>query len=391
MVKHRHVTQSHTQEEPKSKGKIDYLLFTIIMMLAIFGIIMVFDSSAKLLSNKYHFVVLQSLWVTIGLVAMIIMSRYPYRKLAKLSLLFMCGTIILLVAVLVIGQKENGAVRWINIGPLQFQPSELTKPIFITYLAAWFSKEKPQLRSLKEKLKYSFFNEFLPFICLTILVVLLIVIGKDLGTAIIIGIIALGVYFIQGTDILSMINLFASMGVVAIGSAIAIITEPYRISRFLTFAGHSSDTLTSGYQINQILIAIGSGGWLGKGFTQSIQKQRYLVETTAATDSIFAVIAEEFGFLGSLFLLAGYGFLFFRSIRISLKTDDRLGKLMAMGIVIWICAQTLLNIAVNVNLVPLTGVPLPLISYGGSSTIITMASLGILLNISKEIESNKPS
>jgi cell division protein FtsW len=368
------------------KTHIDYVLLVIVLMLSIFGIIMVFDSSIKLLTNAYHFVVLQSIWVAIGLGGMVILSRYDYKKLAKLALPLMIFTIVCLIAVLLVGQSENGATRWINLGAFQFQPSEIAKPVIILYLASWFSKEKPAFKKVEEYMRFNFFNELLPFFCLTLLVVGLIIVGRDLGTAIIITATALTLYFIQGSGVVSIMNFIADLGLMAITAVGAIVLEPYRAQRVLTFAKNgSSSSLSAGYQINQILIAIGSGGWIGKGFTQSIQKQQYLVETTAATDSIFAVIAEEFGFIGSLLLFGGYMLLYYRCISIALKTKDSLGKFLVMGIVTWIIIQTLLNIAVNVNLVPLTGVPLPFISYGGSSTIVMLASIGIILNISKQM------
>lgn len=380
MVRRRNIK---LQQIETTKGKMDYLLLGVVLIFSVFGIIMVFDSSFGLLTNKFHFVGLQCLWVLIGLATLMVVSKYDYHKLSKLSLPLMVLCILLLISVLFVGEKANGAVRWIQLGPFQFQPSEIMKPVFVIYFASWFSKQKPELHTFKERIKYSFFNELIPFLILLIMITILIVLGKDLGTAIIIGVLALGMYFVQGDDLLSFINTIAAVAFIAILGIAAVVIEPYRIQRILNFSSYSKDPLAGGYQISQILIAIGSGGLFGKGFTQSIQKQRYLVETTAATDSIFAVIAEELGFIGSLILLLAYVFFFYRCIRIAIHCEDTLGKLIATGIVIWLSTQTLLNIAVNVNLVPLTGVPLPFISYGGSSTIVTLAAIGLVLNVSR--------
>lgn len=335
MKKHiqRHSEDTKNDEKHMRKS-IDYLLLVIVAMLSLFGIVMVFDSSLTLQANEFHFVIFQTLWVLIGAVAMIFLSLYDYHRLAKLSLPILLCVIILLIIVLFVGNDINGAVRWINLGPIELQPSEMAKPAFILYLAAWFSKEKPLFHSFSHALRWNIVNELLPFVFLTLFLVGLVLLGKDLGTAIVIGATALGMYFIQGTGFLSIISSLASIGIFALGALSAIITEPYRLKRLLNFSGSASDPLGSGYQIKQILIAIGSGGLLGKGFTQSIQKQQYLVQTTAATDSIFAVIAEEFGFVGSTILLFGYLFLFFRCIHIALHAPDDLGKLMVIGIVI---------------------------------------------------------
>lgn len=363
------------------KKSFDYILFAITLAISVFGIIMVFDSSINLSSDKYHFVILQSIWVFIGIIGMIILSKYDYHKLAKLSLPLMVLAIIGLITTLLLNNQVNGAVRWISLAGFQIQPSELIKPILIIYLSSWFSKERDEKYSKSTgQFKFVFFNEFLPFMSILILITGLVILGKDLGTAIIISSIALGMYFINTTNIFSLINFIFSLITLGVGGVLAILTQSYRLSRIT-----DKNPLKGGYQIQQILIAIGSGGFWGKGFTQSIQKQRYLVETTAATDSIFAVIAEEFGLIGSCILFFAYVALFYRTTMIALRSKDLLGKYIAMGISIWIMAQALLNIAVNVNLVPLTGVPLPLISYGGSSTISVLFSIGILLNISRQI------
>jgi len=196
-------------------------------------------------------------------------------------------------------------------------------------------------------------------------------------------------YFLQGKDIVSLLYLGSSVGTMGLLALLAVIFEPYRLQRLLNFSGSGNNSLAGGYEIHQILIAIGSGGWTGEGFTQGIQKQQYLVQATAATDSIFAVIAEEMGFIGATLLIIVYVWLLLTCVRIATRVEDNLGKLIVLGITVWIILQALLNIAVNVNLVPLTGVPLPFISYGGSSTIILLTSIGIILNISRHTTDNE--
>jgi len=268
-----------------------------------------------------------------------------------------------------LGVRVLGASRWINLGFFVLQPSEFIKLALTIYLAAWFST--------KEK------GRFIAFLLLIGLVILLVMLQPDMGTAFIILFEALTIYFLSGGSvwhILSFVPL-ALMG--GIGLAIA---EPYRLKRLVTFLNPETDTQASSYHIKQILIALGSGGLFGVGIGNSLQKYAYLPEST--TDSIFAIIGEELGFVGAMLLILVIIFIIYRGFFIALRAKDTFGKLLAGGITAYLATQTIVNLGAQTALLPLTGVPLPFISYGGSALIINLVSIGILLNISRQSKTN---
>lgn len=368
------------------------LFFTIFM--AIFGAIMIFDASVykanTSFGDSFYFLKSQIKWIALGTIPAIIMYYWDYRKLLKLSLPILISVILLLILVLLLGEEINGARRWFSIGSLpQIQPSEFAKLSIILYLASWISRHK----YFKEEGSIDFKKTFLPvligFGAIVGIVSLLIVFERDLGTTLIIAITSFALFFIGREDrnhakyvILTLIGGFLPL------VAFAAIIEPYRLARVSTYlhlllTGEVANARESGYQIHQILIGIGSGGLLGKGFGQSRQRFGYLVENTAFTDSIFAVILEELGFLGGTILVLAWVFFLWRGFKIAQNAPDRAGKLLAIGITVWITLQALMNMAANIGLIPLTGIPAPLLSYGGSSTIVTLIGIGILLNISK--------
>jgi len=271
-----------------------------------------------------------------------------------------------LVAVFVpgMGVRALGAHRWLNFGFFILQPAELAKLVLIIYLSAWFSKvEKGKL---------------IAFLLLLGIIIGLVIIEPDLGTAIIILSIALILYFLSGAPFIQFLLLFP---ILLIGVSGLAIIAPYRFRRLTTFFNPESDPLGASYQIRQVLFALGSGGWFGVGIGKSRQKYQYLPE--ANTDSIFAIIGEEVGFIGAIFVVVSFLFLVWRGFKIAKGAADPFGKLLALGISSWVGIQTIINLAAMVALLPLTGVPLPLVSYGGSSLIILLSAFGILLNISK--------
>jgi cell division protein FtsW len=238
-----------------------------------------------------------------------------------------------------------------------------------------------QVKSYKENLvKY-----LLPFIAITLIITILVVLEKDFGSTIIIASIAIALFFISNTNVYSKVNVITIGIIFFILGLIGIVIEPYRFQRLLTFLNNSGTTkqLSSGYQVHQILIAIGSGGIWGVGFTQSIQKNQYLVGNTSITDSIFAVIAEELGLIGSIAIIAIYVYLVWQIYKIALRIEDPFGKFVAAGIGTWIIVQVFVNISANIGLIPLTGITLPFISYGGSSIISILIGMGIVLSINK--------
>jgi len=270
-----------------------------------------------------------------------------------------------LIVVLIpgVGTKVLGARRWLVVGPVRFQPAEFAKLAFVLYLSTFWSSK----RSLW------------PFLIILVVLLGLIMLEPDLGTAVVLATTSLLVYFVSGAPLLSL----ALVGLVGLlGGAGLILLSPYRRERFSTFLNPTHDPLGASYHIRQILIAIGSGGWFGVGLGQSRQKYEYLPEVS--TDSIFAVIAEELGFIGGLVILILFLILIWRGMKIAKEAPDEFGKILAVGLISWIGFQALVNLAAMVALVPLTGIPLPFISYGGSSLVLSLTGMGILANIARQ-------
>lgn len=339
--------------------------------LTIFGLFMIYDASSyvslKDFGDKYHYIKDQVSWAVLGVLGLVFFNLFDYRKLYLLSLPILLFSIILLILVFIpgIGVYVLGAHRWVDFKLFTLQSSEFAKLALTIFLAAWFSN--------REK------GRFLAFILLLALVLFLILAEPDMGTAGIVLIIALTMYFLSGApswQFFTMIPAFAVLGFLAIKVA------PYRAQRLTTFLDPNASPQTYSYHVRQILIALGSGGLTGVGFGNSLQKYAYLPEST--TDSIFAIVAEEIGFLGSAIILGIYAFLILVGFRIAESAKDTFGKFLAAGITTLIGVQALINLASQTALLPLTGVPLPFISYGGSALIVNLCAVGILLNISKQ-------
>lgn len=377
--------QNRRNLSKEKHGRIDTLLLGMIVFLLIFGLIMVFDASVVFsyayFGDKYKFIVQQLIWAGIGIGVMLLATVFPYKNYKKLSLPLLVATAGLLVVVIVFGQTVSGAQRWLDLGKFAIQPSEIAKLTYIIYLAVWLSKER-NVSTWKDYI----YSEFLPFLGATALITGLVIAGRDMGTATVILLVSFVMYFmsaktkIQKKGVLMML----ALGVLAV--VIFAVSEPYRMSRIVVFwdllKGEIRSPTNEGYQIFQVLIAIGSGGLFGTGFTGSLQKYD-LVETTAATDSIFAIVGEELGFFVCIALIILYLAIFMRGIKIAERTPDKMGAMLAAGISVWIGVQAFINIGANIGLVPLTGLPLPLISYGGSALVTLMAGLGVLLNVSR--------
>ncbi len=342
-----------------------------VIALTLFGILMVYDSSVAIairdFGNQYYFVREQLKWLLAGYIFLIIFSFIDYHALRKLALPLLLGTMVLLLAVFLpgIGVKALGAHRWINFGFFVLQPAEVAKLALIIYLSAWFATRET--------------GRFLSFILLLGMVVGLVLLEPDLGTSVIIVTISVLLYYVSGAPLLHFGILVPIIIAGILGLAIV---SPYRMARLTTFLHPDRDPQGSSYHIRQALLALGSGGWFGVGIGESRQKYEYLPE--ANTDSIFAIVGEEIGFVGALAVILAYVFLAWRGFRIAKRATDTFGKLVATGITVWISLQTVINLSAMVALMPLTGVPLPFISYGGSSLIIMMIAVGILLNISRK-------
>lgn len=355
-------------------GHLDLLLALVIFLLTCFGVLMVYDASVVVafrdFRDKYYFLKLQTLWALVGFSICLFLSLFDYHRFFGLSLLLFLTTVLLLVLVFVPGLsiKAYGARRWLNLGVFILQPSELAKLSLVLYLSAWLSKRR----------------KLFDFLLLVSVVLLLILVGKDLGTALVILGISFALYFLADAPLRHFL-LVVPVGI--LGFLALILKTPYRLKRVLTFFDPTIDPLGASYHIRQVLIALGSGGLFGLGVGQSRQKYEYLPESF--TDSIFAIVGEELGFIGALGIILVYLFVFWRGLRIAKTAPDFFGQLIAGGIVSWLAIQTFINLAAMVVLVPLTGLPLPFISYGGSNLVVSLAGIGILLNISRHAKARK--
>lgn len=317
--------------------------------------------------DKYHYFKEQLQWFILALGVLTFFSFFDYHKLYNFAVPLLLATLLALVAVFIpqVGVKTLGASRWLHIGFINFQPTELSKIALIIYFSSWFS--------FKEK------GRFLSFLILTFLVVGLIILEPDLGTAGIISVIAIILYFLSGAPIWQFFLLVP--GVLGAGGVLAVFS-PYRFKRILTFINPNFDPQGTSYHLRQILLALGSGGILGVGLGQSRQKFAYLPEAT--TDSIFAIVGEELGLIGATILILLFFLIFLRGFKIAMNASDKFGKLLAAGFTSCLILQALVNFSAMVALVPLTGIPLPFMSYGGSNLLVSFAMIGILVNISKQ-------
>lgn len=357
--------------------RVDHLLLLVILALLFFGLLMIYDASSvsafrDFNGDKYHYIKDQLIYTILGLVTLFGFSVYDYRRLQKRAFFFLICAIVLLVGVFIpgIGIFALGAHRWVNLQLFILQPAEFVKLSLAIYLGAWFAR--------KEK------KQFLSFTILVGIILLLVMTEPDMGTASIILAEVLAVYFLSGSSIKQFVVL---LPVIFLLGLLFILIEPYRLARLTAFLNVGQSLSGASYHVKQILIALGNGGLFGVGLGNSLQKYAYLPEE--ATDSIFAIIAEELGFFGSSILVLLFGIVIWRGFFIAARVKDMFGKLLAAGIITFIGIQIIVNLGAMTVLLPLTGVPLPFISYGGSALIIDLASIGILLNISRHISEEK--
>ena len=363
---------SYKPHASHKSGHGDKLLIMFTVVLASIGILMVYNSSVAIalrdFGDPYHFAREQIKWLVLGFAAFATFSRIPYGYWKRIAVPMLLGTMVLLVAVFIpgFGVKALGAHRWLNFGFFVLQPAELAKLAMVLYLSAWFSSKES--------------NRLVSFFLLMSMVVGLIILEPDLGTSIIIMSTAISMYYLSGAP---MWQFGAIVPVVLVAVIILAVSQPYRMNRVLTFFNPESDPQGTSYQIRQVLLSLGSGGWTGVGLGKSRQKYEYLPE--ANTDSIFAILGEETGFIGGLFVIALLQLMLWRGFYIARATTDPYGRMLVLGVVSWVGMQSLINLGSMVALVPLTGVPLPLISYGGSNLVITLGALGIVHNVSRHI------
>ncbi len=362
--------------------QFDYSLIIITLLLTGFGLMMVYSSSYAVAyihyDNPTYFFTKQLKWFIIGLFFFIIATFVPYRIYSKLSPLLVMVSIVMLVMVLIpgLGTERNYSQRWIQLGPILLQPTELIKLFMIMYFASFYAKKQETINQFK--------NGVLPPLIILGIIFLLILKQPDLGSA---GLILLACLTIVICSGVKKRHLFM-LGTVGLAGIIYFsITSSYRMQRIVSFIDPFADPFGEGYQLVNGYIAIGTGGVMGNGLGNSIQKLGFLPE--AHTDFIMAVIIEELGVLGLIIVISAYIFIMFRGVQIARECKDRFAKLLAIGITFQIIAQACINLGAVSGLLPITGVTLPFISYGGSSLVITMVSLGILINISSYRENTK--
>jgi cell division protein FtsW len=355
----------------KVKTNFDWQFALLILILTFLGIVFIADASApqaiRHFDDRFYFLKQQAVWAGIGIFLFFVISKINYRFWFYISPYLFALSLFFLVLVIIpqFGSKALGARRWLDFGPFGFQPSEFVKFALILYF------------SRLAELKKGIFSFAIPLF----LVAFLIMLQPDLGTTLLIISIGIVQIFVSGVSFLNIFLLVFSSSFLGF---LLILFSDYRRARLMTFLKQTSDPLGKDYHISQVLISLGLGGLWGVGLGES--KQKYLFLPEAATDSIFAVIAEEVGFVGSLFFISLFVYLVYRGLRIALLARDDFSKMAVVGFVVWVGSQVILNLGSMTALTPLTGVPLPFISYGGSSLLTLLVSAGIILNISRSIK-----
>jgi cell division protein FtsW len=362
---------------PRVAGKIDAWLLIIVLALLCIGIVMVYSASsfqaARNQGDASYYFQRELIWTLLGLVALLVTMRVDYRQWRRFSLPGMLIILPLLVIVLKFGVNVYGASRWLALGSFfSFEPSELTKLVLALYIADWLARKGKEVGT--------FLYGLAPFVILVGIVLGLVLLENDLGTAIIIAGFATAMFFTAGANIAQFLLAMACGGLIFLKEAFS----SYRYYRITGFVHAFKDVTGINLQLYQALLALGSGGWFGLGLGASRQKTGYL--PFPYTDSIFPIIGEELGFVGCAIIVVLFLFLAFRGFRLARRTPDLYGSLLATGITTWLVLQALINIGANTGTIPYTGVPLPFISFGGSSLVVSLAAVGVLLNISRYIQ-----
>lgn len=364
--------------KPPARGyhQPDYWFITVILCLVMFGTVMVFSASFAIgleEGNGYYYLTRQALWLIIGLAGMLLTYNIDYHHWRRFSLVALIAVMVLLVAVMVVpGGAAYGARRWIPLGPLAFQPSEIAKPVLIIYLANWLGQKGEKVKRWDYGL--------IPFAAVLGAMVFLLMREPDLGTSILLAVIGVSMFLVAGANLiqLGMLTGFGAGAFLALALA-----SSYRRARLLVFLNPSGDSLHNlAWQLQQARLALGSGGIFGLGLGES--RQKFLWLPFAQNDSIFAVIGEELGLIGCAFVIFMFLALAWRGFKIARRAPDTFGALVAVGIVSWMISQAAINIGGITSTIPFTGIPLPFISYGGTALAVSMTAVGILLNISRQ-------
>jgi cell division protein FtsW len=363
------------------RGHPAVLLTVTVGALLVLGLIMILSASSvssfATYGSSFMFFKRQLIWAAIGVVCFVAFSRLDYRRLRGAGYLLLLVVMGLLVAVLIpgVGTTAGGSSRWLALGPLSFQPSELAKLALILFAADVFSRKE-------EKKLHELSHTMLPLVPVLGGLALLVIMQPDMGTTLVLGSIGLGILFVAGSPLRYLFPIAGTGLLLAVGAAFS---EDYRRARVLAFLDPWADPLNTGYQTIQSLMAMGSGGWFGLGLGASRQKWSYI--PNAHTDFIYAILGEEMGLLGTLTVLGMFAFLAYLGIRVARTAPNRFGTLVATGVTVWIAFQALVNIGAVTAALPVTGVPLPLVSFGGSSLVVSLIAMGILTNIARQSRS----
>ncbi|MBO0778924.1 MAG: putative lipid II flippase FtsW [Ktedonobacteraceae bacterium] len=362
---------------PRVAGKIDSMLLIAVLALVCIGLVMVYSASSFIAARYYgdasYYFQRQLMWAVFGITAMLVTMRIDYRHWRRFSLAGLVVTLPLLVLVLIFGTSAYGASRWFTFGNfVSIQPSEIAKLVLALYIADWLARKGNQVGT--------FLYGLAPFVILVGIVLGLVLLENDMGTAVIIACLATAMFFTAGANILQFLLAAGCGGLIFLTQAF----QGYRYLRLMGFLDPFSDVTGKNLQLYQSLLALGSGGWLGLGLGASRQKTGYL--PLPYIDSIFAIIGEELGFIGCAVIVLLFAFLAFRGFRLARRSQDVYGALLSTGITTWLVMQALINIGAATGSIPYTGVPLPFITFGGSSLVISLAAVGVLLNISRYIQ-----
>jgi len=368
----------------KYSQSIDQFYFYLIVILIGIGFVIQYSASSSLAAARFndpgHYMRGHFIRIIAGLIIGLFFLKLNYNHLKSAAIWVTIAAILLLATTLIIHliHGTSPTARWLQIGPLRFQPSELAKFAFIIYLASFYDRHADNIGNFKKG--------FIPPASLLLLIVLLIIVEPDFSTAAVIIVLSITLMFIGGAKILHLAPFTGLLGVIAV---ISVLLSPYKLKRILTAIGNIEDTQGAGYQIRQSLITLGNGGLWGRGLGGSIEKNLFLPEPH--TDFVFAVTGEEFGFIGTMLLLILFLLLFIRGFHIAFRAPNVFGNLLGLGLSLSMFVYQLVNVGVVCGILPVTGLPLPFISYGGSTMLYNFACLGIILNISRHmIDTQEP-
>ena len=376
-------TVSRGNRKPRNKNRrikmkdIDYGLLCGILILLFIGIVMVYSSSSyyalyqKDVYNSNFYFIKEITWAIVGIIGMLITMSIDYHTYRKWTPMLVVFTIVTLILVLFIGSNINGATRWIRLGPLSFQPSELAKYVLVLYLAHLIDQRKDKIKKFKEGTLY--------YLAVAAVFAVLILAGKNLSITAIVMMVACIMILVGGAKISHLFSL-VPVGIAA--GVVLIYTQSYRLQRLTAFLDPWADPSGDSYQLIQSLYALGSGGIFGSGLGNSRQKALFMPEPH--NDFIFAIIGEELGLIGCIAIILVFMFIVIKGVSIAIKARDNYGFLVSIGIISVIAIQAIINIAVVTGSMPVTGVPMPFISYGGTSLVFNLGAIGILLNISRQ-------